>query len=222
MLSHVLLTPLSGIVLWCDMLRAKGLPEPVERGLLAIDRSARVQVAILDNLVELGLIRERSTELYRCRVELGACMDDVVVRSASAARQREVKLHFEAPRVPRAATGDPARLRVALHNVVENAINACARGGRVDVVLHERSDGGSTIRVTDEGDGIAPALLPRLFTIDARLGHGLARRGGHLGLGLPVARRIVELHGGTLSVENGPARGCVVTIGLPPAGSVRA
>src|ERR1700748_1952167 len=83
-LSHALMTPLSGIVLWCEMLLRKGdLPELAERGLVAIDRGARPQVAILDNLVELGRLQTGSTELERSTVDLVACVDDVVAHSRS-------------------------------------------------------------------------------------------------------------------------------------------
>jgi signal transduction histidine kinase len=216
-LSHILMTPLSGIVLWCDMLRGKQeLPELVERGLVAIDRSARAQVAILDNLVELGRLQARSTELHRSRVDLLACVRDVLARNASAAVQHKVTLRFEPPAKEHVVEGDPVRLRTALHNVVANAVKASPTGGRIDVVL-EGSAGGFSVLVSDEGSGIAPEALPGLFEIRSLNDAEVARRRGALGLGLPIARWILELHGGSLLLSAREPQGCCCTLLLPRA-----
>jgi signal transduction histidine kinase len=214
-LSHALMTPLSGIVLWCEMLlRKEGLPELAERGLIAIDRGARAQVAILDNLVELGRLQIGSTELERSPVDLVACADEVVAHNSSAAMLREVSLHFERPTDAALCAGDPLRLRTAVHNLVENALDASPAGGHIDVSV--RREGPSvSIEITDEGGGIAPDELPDLLTIGALSGTAPLRRRDRLGLGLPVARSIVELHGGSISVAARSPRGTRVTIALP-------
>jgi signal transduction histidine kinase len=214
-LSHVLMTPLSGIVLWCDMLRGKQeVPELVARGLVAIDRSARAQVAILDNLVELGRLQARSTELHRSRVDLLACVRDVLARNASAAEQHKVTLRFEPPAREHVVDGDPVRLRTALHNVVANAVKASPCGGRIDVVLEKSADG-LLILVSDEGSGIAPEALSNLFEIHALNDAEVARRRGALGLGLPITRWILQLHGGNLLVTAREPQGCCCTLRLP-------
>jgi two-component system CheB/CheR fusion protein len=211
------MTPLSGIVLWCDMLRGKHeVPELVQRGLVAIDRSARTQVAILDNLVELGRLQARSTELHRSRVELVACVRDVLARNASAAQQHKVAIRFEAPSAEHVVDGDPVRLRTALHNVVANAVKASSPEGRIDVAL-ERGAEGFLIRVSDEGSGIAPEALPELFEIRALNDAEVARRRGALGLGLPIARWILQLHGGNLVVTARAPHGCCCMLRLPHA-----
>jgi signal transduction histidine kinase len=218
LLSHVLMTPLAGIVLWCDMLLRKqaGLPELAERGIVAIDRSARAQVAILDNLVELARLQARSTELERSRVDVGKCIEDVLVRAATAAKQRQLNVRFARPAAPCFVQGDPVRLRTALHNVLDNAINASPVGGVVDIDLRDDARGVS-IRVTDEGAGIAPEALPGLFTVGAVTGVGLAGRRGGLGLGLPIAQWIAELHGGSISVGPLAPRGTRLAFELPAA-----
>jgi signal transduction histidine kinase len=214
LLSHILLTPLSGIVLWCEILRRKGeLPEVIERGLSAIDRSARAQVAILDNLVELSGAEADSAELHRSRFDLVTCVRDVLVRSASSASQRNVRVEFDRPSGEWAIDGDPVRLRIALYNVVDNAINASPAGDRVDIAI-EGTPEEIVVRVSDRGAGIDAALLPELFVLKALDEESRARRGGALGLGLPIARRIVELHGGTLVLTESSPRGCCVTIEL--------
>ena len=213
LLSHVLMTPLSGIVLWCDMLlRKRGLPELAERGLVAIDHGARAQVAILDNLVELSRLQAGVTELARSRVDLGKCIDDVIARSASAAKQRQVTLRFARPPDGASVQGDPVRLRTVIHNVLANAIAASSPGGHVDVDVAAGASG-LAIHVDDEGSGIPPDVLPGLFTIGELTETG--RRRGELRLGLPIARWVVELHGGSLSFAPRSPRGTRFAIELP-------
>ena len=194
------MTPLSGIVLWCEMLARKAdLPPVVERGLTAIDRSARAQVAILDNLVELSHLEAGSAELHRSRVNVVSCVSDVLVRNASASKQRQVTLRFERPPDDSFIEGDPIRLRTALHNLVDNALTRSPPGGRVDVAL-EKTAQGISIHITDEGSDIAADALPKLFTLGELTETGLAGRPGSLGLGLPIAHWIIGVHGGRILV----------------------
>jgi signal transduction histidine kinase len=208
--GHVLMTPLSGIVLWCEMLlRKRGLPELAQRGLVAIDHGARAQAAILDNLLELSRLQAGSTELERSPVELATCIDDVIARCASAATQRRVTIRYIRPSSGWSVQGDALRLRTVLHNVVDNAIKASPPGGHVDIDVAD-AGAGFSIRVDDEGGGIAPEALPDLFTIGE-----LGARRGQLGLGLPIARWVVELHGGSISFAPRAPRGTRFAIELP-------
>jgi signal transduction histidine kinase len=217
LLSHTLLTPLSGIVLWCDMLRGKpDLPETVKRGLVAIDRSSRAQVAILENLVELSRMQESAKDLHRSRVELVPSVEDVLVRNASAAKHRKIELRFARPPADLVVEGDPVRLRTALYNVLNNAVNASPEGGAVDVAL-AATPGGVSITITDEGPGIPSDVLPGVLVARPPTEKEVAKRRGALGLGLPIAYRIVQLHGGVLELAPRASRGFACTISLPRA-----
>jgi signal transduction histidine kinase len=214
-LRHALLTPLSGIVLWCDMIRRNPpLSDELDRALTAIDHSARAQVAILDNVVELSRMQSGATQLARLAVDLHTCVDDVILQNSSVARQRAVVVRFVAPDGQLVVHGDPVRLRTAIHNLVENAINHSPRGGTVEVRL-EATEVSVLIHVSDEGNGIASGALPDLFKVDGFSEAGLMNRRGGLGLGLPVARWIVALHDGKLTTGPNAPRGCVFTITLP-------
>jgi signal transduction histidine kinase len=217
LVTHALMTPLAGVVLWCDMLGARSeIPDSVARGITAIDRSARAQVAILDNLVELSLREAATDDLHRSRFDIAVIVGDAVRRAASMATQGEVELRHARPAGPLEIEGDPARVRVALFNVLDNALKASPRGEHVEIGI-EASDDEVTITVQDGGAGVAKAELRRLFAwrelAPRRPRDG--RRG--LGLGLPVARRIAELHGGTIAARNTPPRGLRVTVTLPRA-----
>src|ERR1700747_420608 len=135
-LRHAMLTPLSGIVLWCDMIRRNTpLSDALDRALTAIDHSARAQVAILDNVVEVSRMQSGATQLARSSVDVVTCIDDVILQNASVARQRQVSPRFSAPPRERASHGDPVRLRAALHNLFDNAVNNSPCGGTVEIRL---------------------------------------------------------------------------------------
>jgi signal transduction histidine kinase len=211
------MTPLSGIVLWCERLLAKGdLSELTERGLVAIDRSARAQSAMLDNLVELSRMQAGHEDVHRTPVDVDACVRDVLVRVASAARQHQVTLRYERPREALAVVGDPVRLRTALVNLVDNAVKASPAGGAVEISV-AAARGEIALSVSDDGDGIAAEAWPALLAVRELSEHGVSRRRGGLGLGLPVTHRIVALHGGALSLAARTPRGASVTMTLPPA-----
>lgn len=214
-LRHAMLTPLSGIVLWCDMIRRNTpMSDSLDRALIAIDHSARAQVAILDNVVEVSRMQSGSTQLARSSVDISACIDDVILQNVSVAKQREVSLRFAAPPGEMTVHGDPVRLRAALHNLVDNAVNNSPRGGTVEVRL-DAIENSIAIHVTDQGGGIVPEALPDLFKIASLSEAGLMSRRGGLGLGLAVARWIVTLHGGKLAHKPNTPTGCIFTISLP-------
>ncbi len=217
LLSHVLLTPLSGIVMWCQMLeRQPQLPPTVKRGLHAIDHGARAQVAILENLVEMSRLHAGDRELHRTRVDVVAGAHDVVAQATSAAEPRGVLLVFAGPAAPCFVEGDPARLRCALRNVVDNAVAASSDGGRVEVTVEETVNG-VVFSVADAGSGLTPATWARLLVLGDLREARAARRHGGLGLGLPITRHLVDLHGGTLVMRPNTPRGCQVVITLPRA-----
>ncbi|HEY2899083.1 MAG TPA: HAMP domain-containing sensor histidine kinase, partial [Polyangia bacterium] len=202
-------------VLWCDMLRRNPpLSDALDRALTAIDHSARAQVAILDNVVELMRIQSGVTELCRSEVDMVACVQDVAQQSASLSRQRHVKMKVEVGPGPIILQGDPVRLRAALHNIVDNAVTFSARGEQVDIGL-QATPSCLFVRVSDAGRGIPADTARDLFKVGPLTEEGLLHRRGGLGLGLPVARWIVQLHGGSISVERNQPRGCTITVALP-------
>lgn len=218
-LCHLLLTPIAGIVLSCDVLRAREpSPAALDEGLSAIERSARAQAALLDNLLELTRLQAGSTELYRSRVDVVACLEDIVTRNATTSRHRQVALSLAAPSGSWFVEGDPVRLRTALHNLVDNALKSAPAGTEVSIAIESAAAGARlAVHVTDGGEGIADDVLAATFQPRTLGQAGFVRRHGGLGLGLPVARRIAEVHGGALFVENRAPRGTRVSIELPVA-----
>lgn len=145
------------------------------------------------------------------RVDLVDLVTDVVALHEAAAAQKGVRL--EAPRAePENAAAhlrcDPRKVRQIVINLVQNAIDATPRGARVQVEV-ERDAEGAAIRVVDEGSGLAEGASEKVFS-----GRFTTKDEGH-GIGLVVARGLARQHGGELSLENGPSRGCIATLRLP-------
>ena len=147
-------------------------------------------------------------ELRATDTDLGALVDDVLALLEARARRRSVKLERRGARAT--AKVDPARLREALLNLVDNAIEASSAGDRVSVEL-ERKDGTIAIAVHDEGEGIPADLLPRVGTP-----YFTTRESG-TGLGVVIARAAVQQHGGSLSIESCCGAGTCARIVLPEA-----
>jgi signal transduction histidine kinase len=217
-LSHELRGPLGVIIGWVDILRSDRL-SAVERAraLEIVDRNARLQARLIEDLVEASRVAGD-----RVRLELGpVAAVELVLGVVEALRPLAAQQGIEL-----VATADPAftlrgdglRLGQVVHNVVGNALRYTPAGGRVTVSL-TRDPQHATFVVADTGQGIEPALLPRVFD---RFRQGTRVKVGGtrgLGLGLYIARHLVALHGGTIAAASaGKDQGARFTITLPLAG----
>jgi PAS domain S-box-containing protein len=216
-LSHELRSPLSAILGWARLLRQDGIDrELTERALESIDRNVRAQTQLVDDLLDVSRIVSGRLRLDVQTVELApiiAASVEVVRPGALAKGVRlDAVLDFQA-----FVSGDPERLQQVFLNLLANAIKFTPKGGRVQVHLH-RTESVAEIVVSDTGQGIAPEFLPHLFE---RLWQGdssTTRRHGGLGLGLAIARHLVELHGGAIHAESrGLGCGATFTVRLPVA-----
>jgi CheY-like chemotaxis protein len=128
--------------------------------------------------------------------------------------QRQQTVVVEGPGAPIHVDGDGARLSQVLANVLDNAARYSAPGSRIELAAHVAGDH-VTLKVSDQGAGIERDLLPRIFDLFVQ-GHRAPQPDGGLGIGLPLARRLVEMHNGTINCYSaGPGRGTEVTIRLP-------
>ena len=217
-LSHELRTPLNVVVGWVDLLRRGKLPpEKHDRALELIDRNARVQTRLMDDLLDVSRMMAG-----RLRLEARALPGGELVRGAVEALRPQaeevgltIDLRIEAEPELRA---DPERVSQILHNLLGNAVKFTPAGGRIEVALAV-AGADAVITVTDTGPGIAPELLPHLFD---RFVQGERKRLGRtrgLGLGLFIARHLARMHGGDVTAESeGPGKGARFTVRLPLAG----
>jgi PAS domain S-box-containing protein len=216
-LSHELRTPLNAILGWAQILRRSRSPEAedLQRGLDAIERNARVQVQLIDELLDLSRILAGRTRLEVQPLILADIVQAALESVEPAAQVKGVRL--ERILDPRAGqvSGDPARLQQIVWNLLSNAVKFTPRGGRVQVLL-ARVNAQVELTVSDTGIGIAPGFLPHVFDRFSQQDSSASRSYSGLGLGLAIAKQLVELHGGTLRAESaGEGRGASFVVNLP-------
>ena len=215
-LAHELRTPLNAILGWTQMLRRPTNADVLARGLEVIERNTRAQAQVISDLLDIGHITSGKIRLAREAVNmLGIVRAAVsIVRPAAEAKGVSVDATSE----PRAIVrGDAARLQQVTWNLLSNAVKFTPPGGTITVVA-QRVDDRVELRVTDSGEGITPEFLPFLFDRYRQADGSATRSHGGLGLGLSIAKHLVELHGGTIDAfSEGPGRGATFLVRLPPA-----
>ena len=220
-LSHELRTPLNAILGWAQVLRAKGAhgrtTEDVDRGTEIIERNARAQVRLIDDLLDLSRIMGGRLRLDVQELGLVDVVQSTVDSIEPMAQAKGVRL--EAVLDPQGGTvsGDAARLQQVFWNLVTNAVKFTPKGGRVQVVL-QRVNSHVEVSVADTGIGISAEYLPYVFDRFSQADTSLQRRQGGLGLGLAIAKQLVELHGGSIHAKSmGEGKGATFTVHLPLA-----
>jgi signal transduction histidine kinase/DNA-binding response OmpR family regulator len=215
-LSHELRTPLSGVLGWTHILRGGKSDEAMRtRGLEIIERSAKAQVRLIEDILDVSRIITGKLCLEMRPVELVPVIDAALeaVRPAADAKSIALEAHLEPP--DRSVSGDPNRLQQVVWNLLSNAIKFTPRGGRVDIRLIEHA-GQAEVTVSDTGQGIKPEFLPYVFERFRQADSSTTRVHGGLGLGLAIVRHLVELHGGSVHVESaGEGQGATFRVRLP-------
>ncbi len=217
--SHELRTPLNAILGWARMLRA-GTVEPgsVNRGLQSIERNAVAQAQLIEDLLDISRIVAGRLRLEVVPLDLVDVIRTAVDVVKPAADAKRIRLDTFYDREAGGVTGDPQRLQQVIWNLLSNSIKFTPVGGRVEVRLEKR-DSRAALVVRDSGEGIDPVFLPHVFELFRQADGGPSRKQGGLGLGLAIARRIVEMHGGTIRAESqGNGTGSTFTVELPLVG----
>jgi two-component system CheB/CheR fusion protein len=219
--SHELRTPLSAMLVWAHMFRSGKVPEHlVSEGMEIIERSAKAQQRLIDDLLDVSRMTAGKLKLSLRPTRMTDAVQAAVEAVQPAADARSVKLEFKAAPDIGIVRADPDRLQQVVWNLLSNAVKFTPSGGRARVTL-KREGTDVQLRVSDTGIGIAPHLLPRIFDRFRQGEAGTTRQHGGLGLGLAIARQLVELHGGTISVESGgEGKGATFIVRLPLAAQV--
>lgn len=216
-LSHELRTPLNAIVGWSALLTSGAVPaDQRERAFETIERNARIQARLVEDLLDLSRIEQGKLVLSVGPVEMVRVVEAAIDAVRPAADAKGVRLQ---PVLDSHATivGDPDRLQQIVWNLLSNSIKFTPRGGRVQVQLR-REQSYVEVTVADTGQGIDLDFLPLVFERFRQGDGSFTRRAGGLGLGLAIVRSLVELHGGTVVAESeGVGRGAAFTVRLPTA-----
>ena len=217
-LSHELRTPLSAMISWLWMLRRKALdPEAAARAIEAVDRNARAQARLVDDLLDVSRIVTGKLQLDCRSLELGPVVEAATDSLTAAAEAKAITLARLIDPAAGRVLGDADRLQQVIWNLLSNAIKFTPRGGRVEVHLH-RAGSSVEARVSDTGQGIAPGFLPHVFERFRQADPSSTRTSGGLGLGLAIVRQLVELHGGSVeALSAGEGRGATFVVSLPLA-----
>jgi signal transduction histidine kinase/ActR/RegA family two-component response regulator len=218
--SHELRTPLTAILGCSRMLQGGSLDKDSSaRAIDTINRNAKAQAQIIDDILDVSRIITGNLYLELHPLELAPTLEAAinVVRPTAEAKNIQIDINFE--REPAAVLGDTNRLQQVFWNLLSNAVKFTPNGGRVTVQLH-RVDSAIEIVVADSGQGIPHEFLPFVFDRFRQADSTSTRQHGGLGLGLAIARHLVEIHGGSIAASSdGDGAGAAFTVKLPLFGS---
>ncbi len=215
-LSHELRTPLSAILGWSQILRRGPRNDAdLRKGLDTIERNARVQTQLIEDLLDMSRITSGKVRLDIQPVAPVSFIEAAVETVRPAADAKGIRLEKLLDPTAGPIAGDPSRLQQVIWNLLSNAIKFTPKDGKVQIML-ERVNSHIEINVADTGVGIKPEFLAHVFERFRQADASTTRRYGGLGLGLSIVKHLVELHGGTVRVSSaGENRGSVFSVHLP-------
>lgn len=215
-ISHELRTPMNVIVGWTEMLARHAIdPEEHQRIFEVLNRNAKAQAKLVEDLLDIARITTRKLSLNVKPIKLTEIVEQAVGSMRLAAESKRIRIRTVLESPIGQTEGDPDRLQQVFWNLLSNAIKFTPEGGSVEIVLGIEGNR-QMVLVRDTGQGIDREFLPQVFERFVQEEGGPARRFGGLGLGLSIARHIIELHGGSIEAESqGRDRGATFRIELP-------
>lgn len=224
-LSHELRTPLTPVLGWVNLLRTSAAakdPKLLSQGLEAIDRNARLQARLIDDLLDISRIVSGKLRLEWDVVDLCQVAESAIETVRDAAEAKRVALKAELPKSPLVVRGASVRLQQIVWNLLSNAVKFTPAGGRVLLRLDRVGDEAHVV-VEDTGAGIEKDFLPYVFDRFRQADGSTTRVHGGLGLGLAIVRALAELHGGWVRAESeGEGKGARFTFAMPSAAAPEA
>ena len=221
-MSHEIRTPMNGVLGMLEVLEHSSLSEHQRDQVQTMRDSAATLLALIDDILDFSKIEAGRIELERAPLGLADLVEGLCTSQLSDARRRGVALRvFVDPELPTHVLGDDTRLRQVLYNLIGNAIKFSSgnpvRAGRVAVRVRfaAREPLRITFTVEDNGIGMDAAAQACLFTPFTQAEASTTRRFGGTGLGLSICKRLVDLMGGTISVDSKPGAGSVFAVTLP-------
>jgi signal transduction histidine kinase/ActR/RegA family two-component response regulator len=214
--SHELRTPLNAIVGWSQLLRQSLTDKAtLEEGVAVIERNARIQVQLIEDLLDMSRIIAGTIRLDIQPTEAAAFIDAAIETVNPAAIAKSIRLEKIIGDSAAVVSGDSGRLQQVVWNLLSNAIKFTPREGKVQVIT-ERVDSHLEISVADTGQGITPQFLPHVFERFRQADASTTRTFGGLGIGLAIVKHLIELHGGTVRAASpGEGHGSTFTVRIP-------
>jgi CheY-like chemotaxis protein len=216
MLGHELRNPLAPIVTGLELIQLRGTLD-IDRDIPVMQRQANHLIRLVDDLLDISRITHGKIELDKQRIEIASVVESALETASPLLEARKHAVSVDVPSVGLEVHGDRARLIQVIANVVNNAAKYTDPGGIIEIIARRANDQ-IEVRIRDTGIGIAPEILPRVFTMFVQERQAIDRSQGGLGLGLAIVRSLVELHGGQVQAHSaGIGRGTEVTVRLPRA-----
>ncbi|MET0282674.1 MAG: PAS domain S-box protein [Steroidobacteraceae bacterium] len=215
-LSHELRTPLSAILGWTQVLLKGGRsPEEQRRAVEVIDRNARAQVKLIDDLLDLSRIMTGKIRLDFQQTSFVSVVEAAVESATPSAEAKGIQLKAILSSGRDTISADGSRLQQVVWNLLTNAIKFTPKGGKIQVLL-QRINSHVELSVSDTGIGIPASYLPHVFERFSQKDSSTTRAYGGLGLGLAISKQLVELHGGSIRVASkGEGQGSTFFVDLP-------
>jgi PAS domain S-box-containing protein len=216
MLSHELRTPLTPVLMTIASLQRRlDIPDNARRDLDILRRNVELEALLIDDLLDLTRIAHGKLELRNDAIDVHAALTYALGISASDLNEKQVNVQQDFAAKEHHCWADAARLQQVFWNIIKNAVKFTPTRG--ELRISTRNDAGHNIIIdfTDTGIGITPELQPRIFEAFEQGGKGVTNRYGGLGLGLAISKRVIDLHGGKISVHSeGQGKGATFTIKL--------
>jgi len=215
-LAHELRNPLAPIRNAVHILQLKSPPEPeLHWGLDVIERQLQQMTRLIDDLLDLSRITRNQLDLHKERLDLGEVLQAAVETSRPLIEASGPAFVVTLPPEPIALDADPIRLAQVIANLLNNAAKYTKRGGHI-CLSAERQGSEAVVTVRDTGIGISAEMLPRIFEMFTQGKRSWEHAQSGLGIGLTLAKRIVELHAGTITAHSdGPGQGSTFIVRLP-------
>lgn len=216
MLSHELRAPLNAIYGWVQILERGDLEkEKVARAVDVIGRNVRLQKSLIDDLLDLSRIISGKIRIEMQNLSFNSVVRNAVEAVRPAADRKGITVNSALNLDPDEMRGDRDRLLQVIGNILTNALKYTPEGGEINLQL-DRVGERAVLTISDNGEGIEPHLIPRIFGLFKDAGALGQRKFGGLGIGLTLVKYFVEAHGGTVSAASeGPGRGAAFRIELP-------
>ena len=219
-LAHELRNPLAPIRFALETLKGDTTSAPASRARDVIERQVGQLVRLVDDLLDVSRITANKIQLRREPLDVARLMAIAAESISPLAVAAGQDLHVQPPSTPIAVNVDGARLVQVFTNVLQNAVKFTPRAGHIWFTAEQRSDH-VVVSIRDDGIGIAPDVLPRVFEMFHQAEPILERTTGGLGIGLTLARRLVEMQDGQIGIRSpGPGQGTTVEIRLPMTSEV--
>lgn len=218
-ISHELRTPLNAVLGWLHLIRTGKLDTPTQaRGFESIERNVRLQAQLTADLLDVSKALTGRLSIDLRPVSLSSVVSEAAAQVWTAAKAKDLSLQVSNSDRPVVVRGDPNRLRQVVWHLLANAIKFTPRGGSIDVAVESNEH--ACVIVRDSGPGIASDFLPRVFDRFTQADSSTTRMAGGLGVGLSLARELVERHGGEIRASNRDGgSGAVFTVQLPLHGA---